>query len=56
MRAAPEDRDLSTRLLHVRRLSLVFEPRDVWIGFYVAPRAVYVCLVPCLPLRWERER
>ncbi len=37
------------------RLSVVFEPRDVWIGLYVARRAVYACLIPCLPLRWERR-
>jgi hypothetical protein len=48
-------RDLSTGLLRLGRLSLVFEPRDWWIGLYVAPGAVYACLVPCLPLRWERR-
>jgi len=47
--------DLSTRLWHCGRLSLVCEPRDIWIGVYVAPGAVYVCLVPCFPLKWERR-
>ena len=46
--------DLSTRLLKAGRLSLVFEPRDIWFGLYAGPDAIYVCLVPCLPLRWER--
>lgn len=46
-------RDLSTVLLRRGRLSLVFEPRDLWLGLYVAPGALYVCLVPCLPLRWQ---
>jgi hypothetical protein len=48
-------RDLSTVLFRRGRLSLVLEPRDLWIGVYVAPGAVWVCLVPCLPLRWERR-
>lgn len=48
-------RDLSTVLWRRGRLSLVLEPRDVWIGLYVAHGAVYVCLVPCLPLKWERR-
>lgn len=49
-------RDLSTILFRIGRLSLVLEPRDLWLGVYVAPRAVYVCVIPCLPLRWERRR
>lgn len=48
-------RDLSTVLWRRGRLSLVLEPRDLWIGAYVAHGAVYVILVPCLPLRWERR-
>lgn len=48
-------RDLTTVLCRLGRLSLVLEPRDLWLGVYVAPGAVYVCLVPCLPLRWERR-
>jgi len=48
-------RDLSTRLARAGRLSLIFEPRDVWLGVYWSPTAVFVCLVPCLPIRWERR-
>jgi hypothetical protein len=48
-------RDLSTRLLKLGRLSLVFEPRDIWVGLYVSRRAVFVCLVPCLAVKWERR-
>jgi hypothetical protein len=47
--------DLSTRLVKCGRLSVVFEPRDVWIGVYAAPGAVYICLIPCLPLKWTRR-
>jgi hypothetical protein len=48
--------DVSTALWRRGRFWLIFEPRDIWIGLYVAPRAVYVCLVPCLPVKWERRR
>lgn len=48
-------RDLSTRLLRAGRLSLVLEPRDVWVGFYAGPDAFYLTLIPCLPLRWARK-
>ena len=48
--------DLSTRLLKAGRLSLIFEPRDIWLGVYLAPSAVYICLIPCLPVRWARRR
>jgi hypothetical protein len=36
------------------RFSLYLEPRDAWIGVYVAPAAVYVCLIPFVVLRWTR--
>lgn len=48
-------RDLSTRLLRLGRLSLVFEPRDIWLGLYIGPDAIYLTLIPCLPLRWARK-
>ena len=35
--------------------SLIFEPRDAWIGVFAGPGAVYVALVPFLVLRWERN-
>jgi hypothetical protein len=37
------------------RLAIYLEPRDVWIGVYVAPAAVYVCPLPLLVLRWDRR-
>jgi len=48
-------RDTATTLFRIGRLSLVFEPRDVWVGVFFGPGAVYVCVVPCLPLRWEKR-
>jgi hypothetical protein len=38
----------------MRRLSVYLEPRDLWVGAYIAPHAVYVCPVPMLVLRWSR--
>jgi hypothetical protein len=37
------------------RLVLLFEPCDCWVGWYwdKKGRALYVCLVPCLPIRWR---
>jgi hypothetical protein len=49
-------RDLSTVLWRRGRLSLVLEPRDLWLGLYVAPGALYVCLLPCVAVRWERRK
>jgi hypothetical protein len=36
------------------RLKIYLEPRDLWIGAYVAENYVYVCPLPCYVLRWER--
>lgn len=38
-----------------RRLSVYLEPRDWWIGVYVAPGAVFVCPLPMLVFRWQRR-
>lgn len=38
----------------VSRLRVYIEPRDVWIGVYVAPHAIYVCPLPMLVFRWAR--
>jgi hypothetical protein len=37
-----------------RRLRIYLEPRDAWVGAYVAKNAVYVCPVPFLVFRWRR--
>ncbi|MGE5830694.1 MAG: hypothetical protein ACM30G_20350 [Micromonosporaceae bacterium] len=42
--------------LTVGRLQVYLEPRDVWIGVYVAPDAIYVCPLPMLVFRWTRRR
>lgn len=40
------------RRLHLGRLSIYLEPRDVWVGVFVGPDAVYVCPLPLLVFRW----
>lgn len=44
----------SRRLRLGRRLEVYLEPRDIWVGVYVAEAAVYVCPLPLLVLRWSR--
>jgi hypothetical protein len=36
------------------RLSVYIEPRDIWVGVYVAEAAVYVCPLPLLVFKWQR--
>lgn len=33
---------------------IYLDPRDWWIGAYVAPAAVYVCLLPCIVVKIHR--
>lgn len=43
------------RRLRLGRVSVYVEPRDFWIGVYVAEVAIYVCPVPMLVFRWIRK-
>lgn len=43
------------RRLRAGRLSVYVEPRDIWVGAYVAETAVYVCPLPLLVFRWTRR-
>lgn len=43
------------RRLHFGRLQVYLEPRDLWIGVYVARDALYLCLLPVLVFRWTRR-
>lgn len=43
-----------SRRLQAGRLSIYIDPRDIWIGAYVAERAVYVCPLPLLVFKWQR--
>jgi hypothetical protein len=29
--------------------------RDLWVGVYVSPERIYICLVPCLPIIIDRR-
>lgn len=31
-------------------INLSWVPVDLWIGVYLAPRSVYICLLPTLPI------
>lgn len=44
---------LKTRLLKLGRVSLWFEPRDLWIFYFHGPDAGYICVLPMLPVRIE---
>lgn len=39
----------------LHRLMMYIEPRDAWIGLYLARDAVYVCLLPFIVIRWQRR-
>lgn len=45
---------MNRRRLRFGRLSVYVEPRDLWVGVYVAPAALYVCPLPLLVLKWNR--
>jgi hypothetical protein len=38
----------------VKRVRIYLEPRDAWVGVYVAVDAVYVCPLPFLVIRIRR--
>ena len=44
------------RRLRFGRVRLYIEPRDIWVGVYVAPDAVYICPLPLVVIRWDRHR
>jgi hypothetical protein len=37
------------------RTVLLLEPRDCWVGVYWDSTYVYICLLPCLPLRIQHR-
>lgn len=41
--------------LTLGRVQLYIEPRDAWVGVYVAPDAVYVCPVPFVVVKVARR-
>jgi hypothetical protein len=42
---------LKTRLASCGRVTLLFEPRDLWLGYFHGKDAGYIVVVPCLPVR-----
>lgn len=51
---APGPGTPAARRFTLGRLAVYVEPRDAWIGAYIAPQAVYVCPLPFLVIRWAR--
>lgn len=43
------------RRARIGRVQIYIEPRDIWMGVYVAPNAVYVCPLPLVVIRWDRK-
>ncbi len=37
-----------------RRVEVYVDPRDLWVGLFVAPDAVYVCPLPAVVVRIAR--
>ena len=41
-------------------ISIIWEPRDLWVGIYwnhsKFETTVYICLIPCLPVRFKLIR
>ncbi|WP_433364258.1 hypothetical protein [Streptosporangium sp. CA-115845] len=46
---------MADRRLRIGRFSIYVEPRDIWVGVYIAPAAVYICPLPLLVLKWDRK-
>lgn len=44
------------RRLQLGRVQLYIEPRDIWVGVYVGPDAVYVCPLPLVVVKVDRRR
>jgi hypothetical protein len=38
------------------RVSVYFEPADRWVGYYRGDEHHYVCLLPCVVIRWPRRQ
>lgn len=46
---------LAARRLRLGRLTVHLQPRDLWIGAYLARDAVYVCPLPTVVITWRRN-
>ena len=36
-------------------MRIYFEPKDIWVGVYVGPDAVYICQLPMLVIKLPRR-
>jgi hypothetical protein len=46
--------NLSDHRLRAGRIEIYVEPRDLWTGVYIDPKAVYVCPLPTLVIKVPR--
>jgi hypothetical protein len=46
---------LKTRLAQAGRVSLWFEPRDLWVGYFHGEDVSYLVIVPMFPVRITRH-
>jgi hypothetical protein len=38
-----------------RTARIYLEPRDVWVGYYRGETHHYVCLLPCVVIKWRQR-
>lgn len=36
-------------------MKVYLEPRDVWVGYFRGDSHHFVCLLPCVVIRWRRR-
>lgn len=36
-------------------MKVYVEPADWWVGYYRGPNHHYVCVIPCVVIRWKRR-
>jgi hypothetical protein len=42
-------------LLFRGAVTIYLEPRDIWVGAFVSIHSVYVCPLPCLVIKFDRD-
>jgi hypothetical protein len=45
----------ASRVRPRRSVKVYLEPRDWWVGYYRGDDHHYVCLLPCVVIRWNRR-
>lgn len=45
----------TSRRFRLGRLQFYVEPRNIWVGVYIAPDAIYFCPLPLVVIKVERS-